>query len=69
MVRKTIEMSVRIILLQSGSAACQRASSFGAYNYKVIGQIINNRLDKVDNKTKQITMPLHENIRGANYYK
>jgi transposase len=50
-------------------AACQRASSFGVYNYKVIGQIINNGLDRVENKPKQITMPLHENIRGANYYK
>jgi transposase len=50
-------------------AACQRASSFGVYNYKVIGQIINNRLDRVEPKTNQITMPLHENIRGANYYK
>jgi transposase len=50
-------------------AACQRASSFGVYNYKVIGQIINNRLDRVENKPKEITMPLHENIRGANYYK
>ncbi len=50
-------------------AACQRASSFGVYNYKVIGQIINNRLDRVDTKAKQTTMPLHENIRGANYYK
>lgn len=50
-------------------AACQRASSFGVYNYKVISQIINNRLDRVDTKPKQTTMPLHENIRGANYYK
>jgi transposase len=50
-------------------AACQRASSFGVYNYKVISQIINNRLDRVDTKAKQTTMPLHENIRGANYYK
>ena len=50
-------------------AACQRASSFGVYNYKVISQIINNRLDRIDAKAKQITMPLHENIRGANYYK
>jgi transposase len=50
-------------------AACQRASSFGVYNYKVIGQIINNGLDRVENKPKQITMPLHDNIRGANYYK
>jgi transposase len=50
-------------------AACQRASSFGVYNYKVIGQIINNGLDRVENKPKQMTMPQHENIRGSNYYK
>ena len=34
-------------------AACQRASSFGAYNYKVIAQIINNKLDRIDTKEKQ----------------
>ena len=50
-------------------AACQRASDFGVYNYKVISQIINNRLDRLETKAKQMTMPLHENIRGANYYK
>jgi transposase len=50
-------------------AACKRASDFGVYNYKVISQIIGNRLDRLETKEKQITMPLHENIRGANYYK
>jgi len=50
-------------------AACQRASSFGAYNYKVIAQIIGNKLDRINPKEEQITMPIHENIRGANYYK
>ncbi len=50
-------------------AACKRASEFGVYNYKVISQIIGNRLDRLETKEKQITMPLHENIRGADYYK
>lgn len=50
-------------------AACQRASSFGVYNYKVISQIIANKLDRAENKVVQIKMPLHDNIRGANYYK
>ena len=50
-------------------AACQRASSFGAYNYKVIAQIIGSKLDRINPIEKQITMPFHENIRGANYYK
>jgi transposase len=50
-------------------AACKRASDFGVYNYKVISQIIDNRLDRLETREKQITMPLHENIRGADYYK
>ncbi|HEX2958591.1 MAG TPA: IS21 family transposase [Chitinispirillaceae bacterium] len=50
-------------------AACQRASSYGVYNYKVISQIISNKLDRVEITEKQITMPLHDNIRGATYYK
>lgn len=50
-------------------AACQRASSFGAYNYKVIAQIIGSKLDRLSPAEKQTKMPIHENIRGANYYK
>ncbi len=50
-------------------AACQRASQYGVYNYKVIEQIINNKLDRMDPKKENLTMPLHENIRGAEYYK
>jgi transposase len=50
-------------------AACQRASGYGVYNYKVIEQIINNKLDRLDTKKENLTMPLHENIRGAGYYK
>ena len=50
-------------------AACQRATTFGAFNYKVIEQIINNKLDRLDTKKEHITLPVHENIRGAGYYK
>jgi transposase len=50
-------------------AACQRATAFGAFNYKVIEQIINNKLDRLDTKKENLTLPLHENIRGAGYYK
>lgn len=49
-------------------AACQRALSFGAYNYKVIEQIINQKLDRMETPQVSKTMPQHENIRGAEYY-
>ena len=50
-------------------AACQRAAEYGAYNYKVIEQIINNKLDRLETPKEKTTMPLHKNIRGAGYYK
>ena len=50
-------------------AACQRATAFGVFNYKVIEQIINNKLDRLDTKKENLTLPMHENIRGAEYYK
>lgn len=50
-------------------AACQRASTYGVFNYKVIEQIINNKLDRQPTETTQGTLPLHDNIRGAGYYK
>ena len=50
-------------------AACQRATSFGVYNYKVIEQIINNKLDRLSTDTSQLSMPKHDNMRGAEYYK
>jgi transposase len=50
-------------------AACQRATAFGVFNYKVIEQIINNKLDRLDTQKEILTLPLHENIRGAEYYK
>lgn len=50
-------------------AACKRASEFGSYNYKVIQQIITSKLECEPIQNEQGTLPLHENIRGAEYYK
>lgn len=48
--------------------ACQRALDYGIYNYKTIQKILENGLDKHDEENEQLQMPLHENIRGENYY-
>jgi transposase len=49
--------------------ACQRALDYGVYNYKIIQTILEKGLDKnVEDDTEQLAMPLHENIRGENYY-
>jgi transposase len=50
-------------------AACKRAMEYGVFNYKVIEQIINNKLDRQPIETQQGTLPLHDNIRGPEYYK
>jgi transposase len=50
--------------------ACKRAMDYGVYNYKVIEKIINNKLDRSPSQeVKQIRLPLHENLRGPEYYK
>jgi transposase len=49
-------------------AACHRASEYGVYNYKVIEQIINNKLDRIDQHQEIKPMPMHGNIRGSEYY-
>jgi transposase len=50
--------------------ACQRALGYGIYNYKTIQTILERGMDKLDEpeKNKQMEMPLHENIRGEEYY-
>ena len=50
-------------------AACRRATEYGVFNYKVIEQIIHNKLDRQRTENQQGTLPLHDNIRGAEYYK
>ena len=50
--------------------ACQRALGYGLYNYKTIQSILEKGMDLYDDADEkgQLQMPLHENIRGENYY-
>jgi len=48
--------------------ACQRATQYGIYNYKVIKKILEKGLDMCDNEDEQLKMPQHDNIRGKDYY-
>ena len=51
--------------------ACQRALDYGYYNYKIIQTILDKGLDKeneTSSESSQLEMPLHDNIRGENYY-
>ena len=50
--------------------ACKRADSFGIYNYGIIDQILRSKADAIpfEDEISNPVMPLHENIRGQNYY-
>lgn len=50
--------------------ACRRGIDYGTYNYKSIQQILEKGLDHQteDDETQQLKMPLHDNIRGEEYY-
>jgi transposase len=50
--------------------ACQRALGYGLYNYKTIQSILEKGMDLYDDEDEkaQLKMPLHDNIRGENYY-
>ena len=50
--------------------ACKRALYYRLYKYKAIKNILDKGLDSVEEeKAAQQVLPLHENIRGAGYYK
>jgi len=51
--------------------ACQRALSYGIYNYKTIQSILENKMDNYEESlfADELPMPNHDNIRGENYYK
>jgi transposase len=50
--------------------ACERALGYEIYNYKTIQTILEKGMDSSPMETdEQLQMPLHENIRGENYYK
>ncbi len=52
--------------------ACRRADSFGVYNFGIIERILKSKADFIpledDIKPSDNRMPLHENIRGQQYY-
>jgi transposase len=49
--------------------ACQRAVRFGNYRYKSVEAILKTELDQpVLPALENLSLPLHENIRGASYY-
>lgn len=49
--------------------ACQRALSYGIYNYSIIEQILKGGLDKHNEPdVEPPQMPSHDNIRGEQYY-
>jgi len=50
--------------------ACSRALSFKLYRYRAVKNILDKGLDKVEEeKVYEQKLPLHQNIRGAQYYK
>ena len=50
--------------------ACRRANSYGLYNYPIIVQILEKKLDALTDEEQQeaLQMPQHQNIRGSDYY-
>ncbi len=49
--------------------ACKRGLEYEVFNYKIIQSILEKGLDKLDEDPHQDrTIPLHDNIRGKNYY-
>ena len=50
--------------------ACRRAHSYGVYNYPIILQILEKKLDELSEEEQQENqhMPVHHNIRGSGYY-
>jgi hypothetical protein len=50
--------------------ACRRANSYGVYNYPIIVQILEKKLDAITDEEQldAHAMPQHQNIRGSDYY-
>ncbi len=51
-------------------SACQRALSYGIYNYKIIQMILEKKMDQYEDSlfADELPMPNHDNIRGEEYY-
>jgi transposase len=49
--------------------ACRRAQHYGIYNYPIIMEILDRKMDLIkEEENSQGSMPEHDNIRGENYY-
>ena len=49
--------------------ACRRADQYGSYSYRAIRNILTGNYDSLSKEEqRQYQLPLHENIRGADYY-
>ncbi|MBB5622316.1 hypothetical protein HDE69_003391 [Pedobacter cryoconitis] len=48
--------------------ACIRAANFKQYGYKILESILKQNLDQQDHDQEQNCLPVHDNLRGANYY-
>lgn len=50
--------------------ACKRADSYGIYNYAIIDQILRSKADaiEIEDEIPDANMPIHENLRGAEYF-
>ena len=47
---------------------CLRALRFGALSFKALNNILENGLDRLEEKTQTALLPAHDNIRGGQYY-
>jgi transposase len=61
---------VRKVGAQRMVNACRRAHSYGVYNYPIILQILEKKMDYLQDEQQEslLNMPQHHNIRGADYY-
>ena len=48
--------------------ACMRALQFNCYSYKSVKNILEKGLERVEEETAPLELPLHENIRGKQYF-
>jgi hypothetical protein len=50
--------------------ACKRADSYGIYKYGIIDQILRSKEDaiQIEDEITTTEMPLHDYVRGADYY-
>lgn len=48
--------------------ACSKAIEYRLYSYKAVKNILGEGLDDINGESLNQILPLHKNIRGADYY-